>query len=257
MSILDTPAPMWAMVKNSVNRTLAPLGLQVRRSERFFELGRIPLPPGRDPFRDMARNLSHRPNPVFFDVGANEGTTIRAIRQQFAYPQIHAFEPNPRTFDVLKQNMSRFEGVHLNNFGLGSYSGEADFYEVDQSWMCSFLKPDQMGWGNLEKIHKLPLKTLDDYCKMNCIERIDVLKTDTQGFDLEVLKGARRMLEEKRIGMAYMEIIFSKMYEGIPRLDETLKFLMDFGFSIGAIYTVYYENEIASWTDILFIQKSK
>jgi len=80
-----------------------------------------------------------------------------------------------------------------------------------------------------------------------------LLKSDTQGFDLEVLKGADRMLAEHRIRLIYLEIIFSKMYENLPRADKIYAFMADHGFELVSFYKTYFQNGRAGWTDALFI----
>lgn len=62
------------------------------------------------------------------------------------------------------------------------------------------------------------VSTIDRYCADKKIERIDLLKSDTQGFELEVLKGARHMLVERRVGAIYVEITFAQLYDNLPRL---------------------------------------
>ena len=95
--------------------------------------------------------------------------------------------------------------------------------------------------------------TIDDYCTTRGIDRIDILKSDTQGFDLDVIKGARRMIERRAIGLIFMEITFSDMYKGSPRFDEIYAYLADRRFALVSFYDFYYQHGRAGWTDALFI----
>jgi hypothetical protein len=45
------------------------------------------------------------------------------------------------------------------------------------------------------------------------VQFIDLLKSDTQGFDLEVLKGAQGLLDARKIRLIYLEVTFQKLYE--------------------------------------------
>src|SRR5207253_4668851 len=97
------------------------------------------------------------------------------------------------------------------------------------------------------------VRTIDSYCAERGITIIDILKSDTQGFDLEVIKGAARLLEQRRIQLIYMEITFSDMYKGLPRFDEIYGFLADRGFALVSFYDFYYQHGRAGWTDALFV----
>jgi len=100
------------------------------------------------------------------------------------------------------------------------------------------------------------MKTLDEYCVENKIPAIDILKSDTQGFDLEVIKGARELLRRKAIHLIYMEVILSDMYKGLPGVDEIYTFLTERGFNLVSFYQYHYQHPGAAWTDALFVNKA-
>jgi FkbM family methyltransferase len=76
--------------------------------------------------------------------------------------------------------------------------------------MSSFLAPERDCWGEIALRSQVKLETMDDYTSLNQISYVDILKIDTQGFELEVLKGAARMMREHRIRLIYAELIFSE-----------------------------------------------
>ena len=92
------------------------------------------------------------------------------------------------------------------------------------------------------------------YCSQHEIPFIDLLKSDTQGFDLEVIKGAQGLLNARKIRLLYLELNFQKLYQDIPRMDEIYRFISDQGFELVSFYKFYYLNGRAGWTDALFIQ---
>ena len=55
------------------------------------------------------------------------------------------------------------------------------------------------------------------------------------------------------VGIIYLEITFSAMYQGLPRIDELFKFLLDHGFRVVSFYDMYYQNGLLGWTDVLFV----
>jgi hypothetical protein len=97
--------------------------------------------------------------------------------------------------------------------------------------------------------------TLDEYCAANGIERIDLLENDTQGYELEVLRGAESLMAAGRIRLVYLELIFSEMYEGLPPFDLVYRFLVDRNFGLVALYNYHYSGRphgAAGWCDGLF-----
>jgi FkbM family methyltransferase len=207
---------------------------------------------GFDAFADM-RKLAATPAPLIFDVGANRGQTIERFRQGFERPVIHAFEPGRAAFAELQRRYDGRPGVILNNMALGSRSESRMFLDNDHDDMSSFLEPSATAWGAITSRYPVDVITLDEYCAGRGIGRIDILKIDTQGFDLQVLAGAQGLMQASAIHLIYTEIIFSKMYEGLPRLDETYAFIADRGFALVSFYDFYYQHERASWTDALFM----
>jgi hypothetical protein len=82
--------------------------------------------------------------------------------------------------------------------------------------MSSFLDKGSDGWGRIERKMMLKIETIDDYCDQKGIEMIHVLKAVTQGYDFEVIKGARRMMAENRVCLVYFEFIFSDLQTAAP-----------------------------------------
>jgi FkbM family methyltransferase len=211
---------------------------------------------GVDAFDDM-RRLSARTDPVIFDVGANVGQSVELFRNYFARPVIHSFEPGTAAFEELTRATAGVPDLHRNNFGLASQAGSRTFIENELTNMSSLLEPGSDCWGGIKQTYAVDVTTIDDYCAANGIERIDILKIDTQGSEFDVVKGAEAMLRKGAIHLIYLEIIFSEMYKGLPRLDEVYGFLADRGYTLVAFYDFYYQRERAAWTDALFIHAAQ
>jgi FkbM family methyltransferase len=236
---------MIVLAKRFIKKMFGAIGYEIKRTDEV----------GANPMKDMSRlvSLNGIPNSaVIFDVGANIGNTIREFRAEFANPIIHAFEPSPETFQSLRTNVTSIPSVTLNNLGLGSYIGQLTFHENKLADMSSFLESDKDCWGESKRDVNVPMGTVDEYCFKNRIERIDVLKSDTQGYELEVLRGADRMLTSGCVYLVYLEIIFSEMYKGRPDLDEIYRHLRDRGFRLVRFYHFNFQNDRAGWTDALF-----
>ena len=206
---------------------------------------------GFDAYDDM-RALAATDAPLIFDAGANRGQSIERFRRTFARPVIHAFEPGRETFAELQRRCGALDGVHLSNVALGARAESRTFLQNRSDDLSSFLEPSTDAWGEISSRYPVDVTTVDDYCAARGIERITILKSDTQGFDLEVLKGSQRMMTRRAVDLIFIEITFSEMYEGLPRFDEVYAFLADRGYALVAFYDFYYQRGRAGWTDALF-----
>jgi FkbM family methyltransferase len=208
--------------------------------------------PGQSAWADMKHVIG--PAPMMFDVGANEGQTVKTMKVNWRDATIHAFEPGPETFARLQRQVGRFEHVTLNNAAVGSAPGTLPLIENSQSEMSSFLPLGPSGWGAELRRTPVQVVTLDDYCARHGIEFIDVLKCDTQGYELEVFRGAEKLMTTGRIRLVYFEVTFNDVYRGLPPLDELWRFLSDRGYRLVSFYHTRYQNRLASWTDALFLR---
>ncbi len=195
-------------------------------------------------------------SPLIFDVGANVGQSIATFRTIFPCAKIHSFEPSPATFEKLKKNAAQLRDVYLWNCALGAIPGEQTLLENTLSEWTSFLQVSTFGWGTVAKKTQVPVQTVDEFCREHGIAQIDVLKSDTQGYELEVFKGAERMFATNAIKLVYCELIFSDMYQNMPSFCEVFDFLAKRNFVLVSFYDIAYEKKVASWTDGLFINKA-
>lgn len=144
-------------------------------------------------------------NPVFYDVGGNKGDYTLMLYKSFPNSKITTFEPNPNTFSILKKNTDNIS--KLINKGVGENTGELElFFEstnptsVQASSNPEILKQIAKS-GKLASV-KIDVVKLDDIVKE---DRIDFLKIDVEGFELDVLKGATNLLKQNRINIIQFE----------------------------------------------------
>jgi len=206
--------------------------------------------PGDHPVEDMARHLGTR-SPLVIDVGANVGQSVRRFKAAFPSAVIHSFEPHPDAFRKLSAVAAEYRGVTPWNVALGSAAGRQELIAVDVSTMSSFLPRDKNAWGGEERVVPVEVLTVDDFIEQQGIERIDILKADTQGTELEVFKGAGRAMRDGRVQLVYFEHSFRGLYVGTPPLHEVLRFLSDHGFELVSMYDFNYRNDFLSWCDVL------
>lgn len=231
---------------------LASLGLFMARQFR----GRVT---GYDLSRDLALIVTKN-NPVCFDVGANRGQTIQLLQGCFSAPIIHAFEPATACFsDLARQSFG--PRVHFHHLAFGDHDGVADFRNYEHSELSSFLplhldkRENLFADEEIILVESVQVNTLDHFCAVHTIDHIDLLKIDTQGFELPVLRGGGSLLKQKKIGAILLELNFATLYEGQSDPLEVMQLLRSHGMRL----VDYYEKERItgfelSWTTALFTQ---
>ncbi|MEQ9486506.1 FkbM family methyltransferase [Coleofasciculus sp. F4-SAH-05] len=160
-------------------------------SKLGFRLYKKPfLPKGVDWLWDIYRLTQHQPPSVFMDVGANQGQTALAIHAQFPSAIIHSFEPIESTFSQIKQNTSHVPQIVPVNKAVGEVSGKVQFQLYQSTSLLNRVATqEEISRGNyLEEVEMISLR---EYCKQMGITRVDVLKTDAQGYDVSVLNFTR------------------------------------------------------------------
>ncbi len=207
---------------------------------------------GHSPMYDLRTILGPAAQPVIFDVGGNVGQSVAELKREFPDAIVHSFEPSPVSYEKLKKNVGGEKGVFAWNLALGSRAGRRVLHENELPTMSSLLDLGDKGWGAVKKETEVGITTLDQFCAEQKIDRIDILKSDTQGFDLEVFKGAETMMRANRIGLVYCEIIFSELYRDLPDFREVMAHLASRGYRLVTFYRVENMGD-GFWSDALFI----
>lgn len=203
------------------------------------------LPRGLDPFFDLSRAFPDRPVHTIFDVGANIGQSAKELRKYYPHARILCFEPVKTTFEILQKNIAaddKAQGYHLG-FGPEVTSAEMISEDIPElSRLIDSAAPENKDLPQ-DKIETVKIETLDHFCKEQGIGHIELLKIDTEGHDLEVLKGAQALLGDMKIDAIELE---AGMYPGNTRHVpfETLKsFMEERGYLLFGIY-----EQVEEWT---------
>jgi len=150
-----------------------------------------------------------RPPYCIFDVGANQGQFLRLARQQLGAEDlsIHCFEPGRDTFKILMESAKGDKRIILNNIGLGKESGEATLhFDRTGSGLASLTRRKLEHHGiDFNRSETVAIGTIDGYCAANSIERINLLKIDIEGHELDALHGARKMFDSESIDIVSFE----------------------------------------------------
>jgi FkbM family methyltransferase len=153
---------------------------------------------------DAKRLLGERTNTVICDVGANVGDFSRSLLEAFPVSEIYAFEPIPDTYVALKSSTARFQQIMPFNLALGERNGMAEMTSIHLSGTNRVVDSKQ-GYSNGHTAI-VPMKTLESFAHETGILSIDLLKTDCEGYDINVLSGCGSLLEERKIRLIYCEV---------------------------------------------------
>lgn len=140
---------------------------------------------------------------VLLDVGANKGAwSLQAIAVAAAGKsiQLYAFEPSAATREILQRNLSAHPGAEICALALSSVEGQADFFTNGIGSGTNSLNP--ISGTDTERVQ---LSTVDAFTRQRGIESIGMMKVDTEGFDLDVLKGAESSLARGAIELIQFE----------------------------------------------------
>jgi FkbM family methyltransferase len=214
-------------MKKLLRRMLERLGY------RYFKIPYQPL--GLDHAHDVARYLGSAGNVKFvFDVGANDGQTTEHYVRAFPCAQIYSFEPVATTYNSLVERASRWSRVRTFQLAFADSNRTARIQLVPVSGLNS-LRNELTNTCSSSCGELVAIRTLDSFCAEQNISHIDLLKTDTEGFDFEVLKGAEAMLRARQIQFILAEVTFdpkNSWHTSFFRLAECLYGLEYYFFDI-------------------------
>lgn len=151
----------------------------------------------------MARVL--KTGDIVCDVGANIGVlSLTAAKIVGDSGKVFAFEPAQKIYEVLSYNitLNDFNNIVPENVALGSRNEESVIYAEDNvnRGASSMVKPYLSGTAQ-----KIKVQTLDEYLLTNRIAHLNLLKIDVEGWEIEVLKGAQKLLSGKNAPVVIIE----------------------------------------------------
>ena len=129
---------------------------------------------------------------VVVDAGANIGIYSQFLSHRVGRTGVvHSFEPSPENFRRLQSATRKLANVRLSQAAVGERSGQSKLY------LSAKLNVDHRTYttaGDLRRAIPIEMVALDDYFKPG--QRVDLIKLDIQGYELNALRGANRVLQE-------------------------------------------------------------
>ena len=167
-------------------------------------------------------------NPVLcLDVGGNIGNYSELILHETS-SKVIMFEPLNFVMDEARNRLQKFENrVEFINKGVGAISEQKEInFNPNSTEHASFAKSvNQIDYLANESKALIDVVSLDDFCSNNNITHIDFIKIDTEGFELEVLKGAKKVISDIKPKYIQVENNWHQLFMGssIFQISELLK----------------------------------
>ena len=194
---------------------------------------------------------------IIFDVGAHHGQTTLHFRKAFPTASIHSFEPTDENFEKLKANTKGKRQIRINKLALGNAQTMVNM-NVGNSDLSHQIIRNQNEELDPRKAPSVRMETIDSYIKANKITRIDLLKIDVEGYELEVLKGAKDALRSGSIKAILAECDFDPKDGQHTYFNDLWDYLRSKNFSFFGLYdVVHYGNRMGiGFCNALFIEKT-
>jgi FkbM family methyltransferase len=185
------------------------------------------------------------------DVGANAGQFGTVLRKSGYKGRILSFEPLPELFDRLEAVAAKSPPWSALNLALGEREEAREINVTSHSQLSSFktLSHPELGVERKQNVH---IRRLDDVLAGMELGR-PFLKIDTQGFEEQVLLGARETLG--KFHGVLMELPIEHLYNDVWTFEAAVAFMRTRGFVISSIETVlmYAADPVSLWeVDCLF-----
>jgi FkbM family methyltransferase len=215
------------------------------------------LPIGTDFRVDVTRKLDCGKIRTVFDVGANFGQTYRTFRRHFPDACIYCFEPVTDTFAVLKTTLADDANARGEQLAFGSAPEIRTIRVFPHAAGLNSLRDHLMNSAHDARDEIVQVDTIDRYCAANGITNIDLLKIDTEGFEVPVLEGARGMLSRSGVSMILAEVGFDKHNDRNSPFSNLVDFLLTFDYRFFGLYEVTHDSVFGvAFANALFVRGS-
>ena len=205
--------------------------------------------------KKLLKNIFDNKKIFYVDIGTNEGNYVGFLSNILNIKKIVTFEPIKKLNDKISERYSNLK-IDNFNYALSNKKGTRIFYQYNISSQSSFYEQNNL-FKSLKKLKKkFKIKTIkfDDFFNKNQV--IDFCKIDVQGEEMNVLKGMKKNLNNKKIKLIKVELSFIERYQDVkPNFYDIIGFLNKYKYKLISISKIKYRNEKILLMDAFFSLK--
>ena len=228
---------------------LRPLGLRLTTD--------IP----RNPINDMRQLLRTQDVNLIVDGGGHVGRYSVALARVFPKARIITFEPCSETFASLQQNVARFKAIEPVRLALGAKNEKQTLLKNASSGASSLRQPTAEGDRYFAETvtqigsEEVEVVSLQTFCKERGIHRIDVLKLDLQGHEMDAIVGMEELIGSTSI--IFSEVHFVETYAGSPLFSDIESYLRNKEFDFYRFYDLVHAKSDGRliYGDAMFVRR--
>jgi len=159
-------------------------------------------------------------DPIIFDIGSHKGKVVSLMNNLYKNALVYCFEPN----ELLNTNLKKIgENINVYNYAIGEKNEEKEIFinKIDLTNTLSQINKNSLylkiknfisgKLNNTNNLKKVKVISLDNFCKINEIKKIDFLKIDVEGYEYKVLLGAKDVI--KNVNYVMLEVQKNDMYK--------------------------------------------
>ena len=189
-------------------------------------------------------------DPVIIEAGTCDAEDTLRFKNVWPKAKVYGFEPVPTLFAKSFTLTLNVLGVEIYNCALAGSCGNKQFCESTampgaSSFFADNLKNIDVPEDIVEEMEKdgrtyrdiqtiVECITIDEFCSFNRINRVNFIWLDTEGYELEILKGAKEILPI--VTVVLLELNFQEFRVGIPLFEEVYNFMVEKGFELKHIW---------------------
>ena len=203
----------------------------------------------------IAHAEAFKQRPLMLDVGAYHGDFAARFLGDEKFSRAILFEPNPKNYSEIQKRFAGRSDVKLEAAACDTQAGEREFFCAGETYTGSLLA---YGTPTPTPVERSVVRcvTLDSYLgDLSSLDKIGLMKIDTQGNDLRVLQGAEAMLRASRPWIV-VELIYVPLYENQGQPHDLVLWLTAHGYTMAAQFNEFYTgNGWLAWSDACFVPK--
>lgn len=194
---------------------------------------------------------------VILDAGSHHGWFFHCWKDWCPSAVVHAFDADAESVARSRELYGSDPDIHVHHTGLGRTRGKLQFHVFEESRVSSsFLLPEEESWRAIEYStgpiadRSVDVIPLDDFAREKNLDEVYLLKIDVQGYELEVLEGAKELLARTRF--VFVEAAIRPLYKDAPRFSHVHEFMDAHGFHLIAMRAWHRGNLTLVESDMLF-----